>query len=77
MFINILLSHIIGDRAPTQLYYIPVVVAVLIALVSPLLMNAAFQPWLYKALVLLVIACQCALVISTPVTVISGQLNPY
>lgn len=70
-----------GDRAPTQRfvdrfaqYYIPAVVAIalLIALVPPLLMGAAFQPWLYKALVLLVIACPCALVISTPVTVVSG-----
>ncbi|MBS0307558.1 MAG: heavy metal translocating P-type ATPase, partial [Proteobacteria bacterium] len=70
-----------GDRAPTQRfvdrfahYYIPAVVAlaVLVALAPPLLAGAAFQPWLYKALVLLVIACPCALVISTPVTVVSG-----
>lgn len=55
-------------------YYTPlmVVLAVLIAVIPPLLFALPFYPWLSKALVLLVIACPCALVISTPVTVVSG-----
>ncbi|MHB0926712.1 MAG: heavy metal translocating P-type ATPase [Gallionellaceae bacterium] len=70
-----------GQRAPTQRfvdqfarYYTPAVVAfaVLVAAIPPLLFGAAFEPWFYKALVMLVIACPCALVISTPVTVVSG-----
>ena len=54
--------------------YIPAVVALalVVGLVVPMLLHAPFQPWLYKALVLLVIACPCALVISTPVTVVSA-----
>tara|TARA_R110001599_G_scaffold64023_1_gene178316 strand:- start:13031 stop:15268 length:2238 start_codon:yes stop_codon:yes gene_type:complete len=55
-------------------YYTPavVVMAILVAVIPPLVFGAAFTPWLYKALVMLVIACPCALVISTPVTVVSG-----
>ena len=54
--------------------YTPVVVvaAVLIAVLPPLLTDASFMTWLYRALVLLVIACPCALVISTPVTIVSA-----
>ncbi|HRK21225.1 MAG TPA: heavy metal translocating P-type ATPase, partial [Fimbriimonadaceae bacterium] len=70
-----------GQKAPTQRfvdkfarYYTPtvVVLALLFAAVPPLLFHQQFLPWLYKALVLLVIGCPCALVISTPVTVVSA-----
>jgi Zn2+/Cd2+-exporting ATPase len=53
--------------------YTPVVVAVAVALaVLPPLLGASFGEWFYRALALLIIACPCALVISTPVTVVSG-----
>ena len=70
-----------GSKAPTQRFvdrfariYTPVVVllAVALALLPPLLIGGAWWDWIYKALVLLVIACPCALVISTPVTIVSG-----
>src|SRR5262249_48135260 len=46
--------------------------AVLTAVLPPLLGWGGWFEWVYKALVLLVIACPCALVISTPVTIVSG-----
>jgi Cd2+/Zn2+-exporting ATPase len=55
-----------------------VVLAVLVAAVPPLVFNAPFwgdQGWLYRALELLVVACPCALVISTPVVIISAISN--
>ncbi len=70
-----------GSRAPTQRFvdkfariYTPLVfiLAVGVAILPPLLMAGSWFDWIYKALVLLVIACPCALVISTPVTIVSG-----
>ena len=70
-----------GSRAPTQRFvdrfarvYTPIVfiVAINFALVPPLILGAPWLDWIYRALVLLVIACPCALVISTPVTIVSG-----
>jgi Cd2+/Zn2+-exporting ATPase len=53
--------------------YTPLVVAVAIILaVVPPILGGEFGTWFYRALALLIIACPCALVISTPVTVVSG-----
>jgi len=70
-----------GARAPTQRFvdsfskiYTPVVfvLALVVAVIPPLFMGALWFDWIYRALVLLVVACPCALVISTPVTIVSG-----
>ncbi len=70
-----------GARAPTQRFvdsfskiYTPAVFAfaLAVALIPPLFMGGLWFDWIYRALVLLVVACPCALVISTPVSIVSG-----
>lgn len=70
-----------AQKAPSQRfvdqfakYYTPSVIAgaILIAVIPPLFFAQPSADWFYRALVLLVIACPCALVISTPVTIVSG-----
>ncbi len=70
-----------AQRAPAQAlvdrfarYYTPavIVLAAAIAAVPPLAFAQPFAEWIYRALVLLVIACPCALVISTPVSIVSA-----
>ncbi|HVT71941.1 MAG TPA: heavy metal translocating P-type ATPase [Lacunisphaera sp.] len=69
------------QKAPTQRfvdafarYYTPAItaVALLVFLVPPLLLHSDSSTWLYRACVLLIIACPCALVISTPVSIVAG-----
>lgn len=68
-------------KAPTERfvdrfarYYTPVVIAAAVGVIvlPTLLFGAPFEEWFYRGLVLLVISCPCALVISTPVSVVSA-----
>ncbi len=70
-----------AHKAPSQRfvdrfarYYTPavVLVALLVATVPAIFFGAAFAEWFSRALALLVIACPCALLISTPVSIISA-----
>lgn len=70
-----------AQRAPSQTFvdrfarvYTPIVLglAVAIAVLPPLFLGGQWSDWIYRSLVLLVISCPCALVISTPVSIVSA-----
>lgn len=55
-------------------YYTPSMIALALAImiIPPMFFGAGWVEWLYRGLVILVISCPCALVISTPVSIVSG-----
>jgi Cd2+/Zn2+-exporting ATPase len=70
-----------GQRAPSQQfidkfakYYTPIVlvVAILVASIPTLFFGQSFHKWFYEAMAMLLVACPCALVISTPVSIVSA-----
>ncbi|MEN6328280.1 MAG: heavy metal translocating P-type ATPase [Syntrophomonas sp.] len=73
-----------GKRAESQefidrfaIYYTPAVIscAILVAIIPTLFLHQSFHKWVYEALAMLLVACPCALVVSTPVSIVTAIGN--
>ncbi|UOQ44523.1 cadmium-translocating P-type ATPase [Halobacillus salinarum] len=68
-------------KTPTELfinrfskYYTPFImlVSIMVMLLPPLLFNGGWEAWLYQGLAVLIVGCPCALILSSPIAIVSG-----